>query len=425
MTHFGERRYPFPVPNGWFVVAEAADLAPGEVRALHYFDRDLVLYRTADGDAPGARRPLPPPRRPPGRRRPGRGRLHPLPVPRLEVRRRDGTCVEIPYGDVTRIPPKAHARSYPTLERNHMIWAWYHAEGGEPFYDVPEVAEFHDDDWSPIVVRDFEIRVVGAGHGREQRRLLALPLRARHRRHPRGRLLHRRHLQADRRRATATSSARASGSASASCGSPATSRSCRRPRRSTPATSTSAGCSPPRANGEEAAAQAADSFCAGVSQDIPIWENKVYRDPPVITRTEKLILEHRRWSQQFYSGLRPAGPSGHRHQHAPARGDIPQARRLASARGRWPCAATACTSDPDEASGGGSDRGRRRRGTSRSSTEGLTDDTIKIGVIGADFGALAEAGLAPDLGDQPRSSSRSSTRSTRTAASPAARSSCA
>ena len=51
--------------------------------------------------------------------------------------------------------------------------------------------------------------------------------------------------------------------------------------------------------------EAAESFCAGVSQDIPIWENKVYRDPPVITKTEKLILEHRRWSKQFYSG--PAG----------------------------------------------------------------------------------------------------------------------
>ena len=57
----------------------------------------------------------------------------------------------------------------------------------------------------------------------------------------------------------------------------------------------------PKANGAEAAAMAAESFCAGVSQDIPIWENKVYRDPPIITKTEKLILEHRRWSEQFYS----------------------------------------------------------------------------------------------------------------------------
>ncbi len=57
----------------------------------------------------------------------------------------------------------------------------------------------------------------------------------------------------------------------------------------------------PTSSGESAAKDAADSFCGGVSQDIPIWENKIYRDPPVLTRTEKLILEHRRWARQFYS----------------------------------------------------------------------------------------------------------------------------
>lgn len=46
-----------------------------------------------------------------------------------------------------------------------------------------------------------------------------------------------------------------------------------------------------------------------------------------------------------------------------------------------------CTSDPDEAGG-------------TSSARGITDDTIRIGVIGADFGALTQVGLAPDLGDQ-------------------------
>ena len=39
-----------------------------------------------------------------------------------------------------------------------------------------------------------------------------------------------------------------------------------------------------------------------MSQDIPIWENKVYRDHPVLTRSERPILEHRRWARQFYSG---------------------------------------------------------------------------------------------------------------------------
>lgn len=32
-------------PSGWFQVAWAAELAPGDVRPLHYFGRDLVLYR--------------------------------------------------------------------------------------------------------------------------------------------------------------------------------------------------------------------------------------------------------------------------------------------------------------------------------------------------------------------------------------------
>ena len=63
----------------------------------------------------------------------------------------------------------------------------------------------------------------------------------------------------------------------------------------------------PKANGEDSVKQAADTFCAGVSQDIPIWENKVYRPRPVLTKSEKYILEHRRWSRQFYSDYDPAG----------------------------------------------------------------------------------------------------------------------
>lgn len=61
--------------------------------------------------------------------------------------------------------------------------------------------------------------------------------------------------------------------------------------------------------------------------------------------------------------------------------------------------AGACTSDPDEEAGGGDDG---QEAPAEGSTRGLTDDTIRIGVIGADFAALAEAGLAPDLGDQPK-----------------------
>ena len=56
----------------------------------------------------------------------------------------------------------------------------------------------------------------------------------------------------------------------------------------------------------------------------------------------------------------------------------------------------ASSSDDGGDGGGGSSGGGKGSG----STVGVTDDTIRIAYIGADFGALAEAGIAPDLGDQ-------------------------
>jgi hypothetical protein len=44
-----EPRFPFPVPNGWFVVAQARDLAPGETRSFRVFGNDVVLFRGQDG----------------------------------------------------------------------------------------------------------------------------------------------------------------------------------------------------------------------------------------------------------------------------------------------------------------------------------------------------------------------------------------
>jgi nitrite reductase/ring-hydroxylating ferredoxin subunit len=301
VTQFAGDRYPFGVPDGWFVVAEAADLAPGDVRALHYFDRDLVLYRTAGGvprvmDAHcphlGAHLAV-------------GGRVEEecirCPFHGWRFEGESGNCVEIPYGDVTRIPPRAHARSYPTLERNHMIWAWHHTQGGDPFYDVPEVPEFHDDDWLPIVVRDFEIRVsaqdmaennVDFSHFRYVHGTDAIP--------------------EDEFITDGTYKKTIGGGGNFIREGFGLGLGVLRIAGYTTFLSSTTPLdagnvhvrwvfTAPRANGESAAHDAAESFCAGVSQDIPIWENKVYRDPPVITKTEKLILEHRRWSEQFYS----------------------------------------------------------------------------------------------------------------------------
>jgi nitrite reductase/ring-hydroxylating ferredoxin subunit len=301
VSHFGERRYPFPVPNGWFIVAESSELGPGDVRALYYFGKDLVLYRTESG-APRVMDAHCPHL---GAHLAVGGRVEEecirCPFHGWKFDGESGRCQEIPYGDMKVIPSKAHARSYPTIERNKMIWAWHHAKRGEPFYDVPEVAEFHDDEWTPILVREFEIRVscqdmaennVDFSHFQFVHGSPAIPeddfvtegtykrtvgMDGNFVREGYGLGLG---VLRVKGYVTFLSS-------------------------TTPIDENNVHVrwifTSPTANGEEAALQAADSFCAGVSQDIPIWENKVYRDPPVITKTEKLILEHRRWAAQFYS----------------------------------------------------------------------------------------------------------------------------
>ena len=63
--------------------------------------------------------------------------------------------------------------------------------------------------------------------------------------------------------------------------------------------------SAPRSAGDDAAKNAAEGFSAGVSQDLPIWENKRYVERPIITKSEKKLLEQREWALQFYSNYDP------------------------------------------------------------------------------------------------------------------------
>jgi nitrite reductase/ring-hydroxylating ferredoxin subunit len=302
-THFKGRRYPFPVPNGWFIVAESTELAPGEVRPLYYFGRDLVLFRTDDG-APrvmdahcmhlGAHLAVG-----------GRVEMDCIRCPfhGWKFDGETGRCTEIPYGDVKRIPPKAHSRSYPTLERNYMIWAWYHAEGGEPFYDVPTVEEFYDEDWSPILVSDFQIASscqdmaennVDFAHFRYVHGTDAIPDDDLF-------------IDGTYKRTVSGGGAFVREGYGLGLGVLRVNNYVTFLSSTTPIDEDNVHVrwifSAPLSNGEGSVDAAAASFLAGVSQDIPIWENKLYRDPPVITKTEKLILEHRRWAQQFYSNL--------------------------------------------------------------------------------------------------------------------------
>ena len=39
------------------------------------------------------------------------------------------------------------------------------------------------------------------------------------------------------------------------------------------------------------------------TQDVPIWEHKVYRERPIITKVDGPVPQYRRWFRQFCSDL--------------------------------------------------------------------------------------------------------------------------
>lgn len=138
-------RFPFGIPNSWYHVLYADDLAVGEVKALHYFGRDLVAFRGEDGAAHvldaycvhlGAHLGI-------GGTVVGNTIRCPFHAWCYDGR---GQCTEVPYAK--RIPPKAAVRAWDVRERNGMIYVWYHEEGAPPDFEIPVIAEWGDADFT-------------------------------------------------------------------------------------------------------------------------------------------------------------------------------------------------------------------------------------------------------------------------------------
>src|SRR4030095_9448483 len=68
----------------------------------------------------------------------------------------EGINTAIPYSE--RVNRKARLRTFPTIERNGVVLAWYHPQEEPPLWDIPEVPELNGDpDWSTVVRTSYEI----------------------------------------------------------------------------------------------------------------------------------------------------------------------------------------------------------------------------------------------------------------------------
>jgi len=150
-------RFPFPTPFGWFQVAFPGDLAPGEVTALEYWNRDLVLWRDEAGDfhlqdafCPHL-----------GAHLAYGGTVHrdQLQCP-FHGWRFDGggACTNIPYSQRTN--RKATLRAYPVVVRNGFVLAWYHPFDEAPLWEIPVIPEIGDLAWSDFTSSSYVIRTI-------------------------------------------------------------------------------------------------------------------------------------------------------------------------------------------------------------------------------------------------------------------------
>jgi phenylpropionate dioxygenase-like ring-hydroxylating dioxygenase large terminal subunit len=154
-------RYDKPIPHGWYAVDYTSELKAGDVKPLHYFGQDLVLFRTESGEASllkafcphlGAHLGY-------GGKVEGESISCPFHAWKFDG---NGFCTDVPYAK--RMPPKVDGQraidSYPLVERNQMIWAWYHPQGVEPLFEVEEFEELNSDDWTPMDTFDWQINTI-------------------------------------------------------------------------------------------------------------------------------------------------------------------------------------------------------------------------------------------------------------------------
>ncbi len=136
-------RFPFPAyPNGWFALGFTPEFPEGEVVTRHAFGQDIVVYRTRDG------------LRSSDPHCPHLGAHFGFGGRVIDDKLRcpfhgwcfdaAGQCVDIP--GAIKIPPKAKLRSWPMREQNGVVFAHYDAEGQPPEWGIPMLP---DDGWTP------------------------------------------------------------------------------------------------------------------------------------------------------------------------------------------------------------------------------------------------------------------------------------
>ncbi len=302
--------FPHPIPMGWFALMAADALEPGALETRRAFGRDLVIWRGESGAICVSEAFCP---------HLGAHLGHGGRVAGDRIRcpfhgwsfDAGGRCRDIPYAK--RIPPGATLETWPSLERNGALWVWYAPDGRSPFYEPPVIAESMRDDWQVVDRRHWTISTqiqemsengIDAPHFQTVHGATALPeseirvdgaTRVAVQKAP---------LQTSRGTATSWitvtqvglgfSYTRFTGLVET------TTLNFVVPRDADTIDLSVVFLQPAAEAGSRGMRAIVADLQRQIDEDIPIWENKIYRERPALCEGDGPIHEFRQWCRQFY-----------------------------------------------------------------------------------------------------------------------------
>ncbi|HSN83146.1 MAG TPA: Rieske 2Fe-2S domain-containing protein [Polyangiales bacterium] len=157
-----DRYFTPPIPNGWFQIAASDEIQPGDVKPLKYFGKDLVIWRSEDGTLSVLDAFCPHLGAHLGHGGKVKGSSIECPFHAWQFGT-DGRCTAVPYAE--HVPRKAKVATWHIKELANMVLCWHHAEGAPPTFDIPdEIPEWgtkdgvRNEEWTDFVLREWKIR---------------------------------------------------------------------------------------------------------------------------------------------------------------------------------------------------------------------------------------------------------------------------
>ncbi len=146
----GEVRF----PRGWFCIGASDDFTQA-VTPMRYFAKDLIAYRTESGElcVMDAHCPHLGAHLGYGGKVVGESVQCPFHAWRFNTQ---GECVDVPYAK--HIPKKACLKPWHTMERSGVAFVWHDPQGNEPYFDIPEIPEYGQDGWTDWNLQRLELK---------------------------------------------------------------------------------------------------------------------------------------------------------------------------------------------------------------------------------------------------------------------------